>query len=310
MAESRAQAPAVANQRDSEFLASVETGMKSIESIFAKQGALILKRGAPNLREEGAFEVWSSRVVFEITSNEKLTPFLNTKKGVLSAYVAITRASVLGLMIGGSKPQAYFVPRDGAIKLEPKDDGMMFACVYGPGAVLAREPELVRIHENDGIRIDQARGRIIFPEGGVDPFGEGKLVGYAMELEYLDGRREVARITLAKCKEIEERYGRKDSPMYSKSPEEADEKTARKQLLKRPFAMAESLAMMRSLGGTVLPEVGQPMTEPEPPAGQEERVGQRLEGAMRNATPGAEEEGEAGEPSGAEGSAADDDDPF
>jgi recombinational DNA repair protein RecT len=272
------------NEIDSELVALVGTGTKSVETIFSKYGKTIQKRAAPNLKNDEAFGIWESRVIFEIMSNDKLAPILNTRKGTLSVYTAINRAAVLGLMIGGSKPQAYFVPRDGSIKMEPKDDGMIFACVYGPGAVLAQEPKLVKVFDGDKLRVDEAAGRIIYPES-VSIFGEGKLAGYAMELEYIDGRREVKRITVEKCKEIENKYGLKSSPLYTKSPEEADEKTAIKQLLKRPFAMAEGRAMMLALGGTIIPETGESIEPIEPPRDQGERLSSRLDAQMRTVEP-------------------------
>ena len=69
-----------------------------------------------------------------------------------------------------------------------------------------------------------------------------------MELRYLDGRREVKSVSISKVKQIQEHYGGTGSPMYKKSPDEADEKTAIKYMLRMPFGEAEGIAMKRALG--------------------------------------------------------------
>jgi recombinational DNA repair protein RecT len=253
------------NQTEAEFFALVATGTKSVESIFSNYGKKIMQRSAPNLRDDSAFEVWGARVIFEIASDDKLMPLLNTKKGVVSAYRAINQAAIDGLQIGGAKPQTYFVPRGGEICLDIADRGMEFVCVYGPGAVLTQVPQLVKIYDGDDVRVDEAEGRILYPKGeGKKIFGNGKLIGYAMELEYKDGRRQVERITLEKCRQIEERYGQKGSPLYAKSPEEADEKTARKQMLKRAFAESEGRAMALALTDAPMQEIPREIDDPPP----------------------------------------------
>lgn len=259
------------NQTEAEFFALVATGTKSVESIFSNYGKKIMQRSAPNLRDDGAFEIWGARVIFEIASDDKLMPLLNTKKGVVSAYRAINQAAIDGLQIGGAKPQTYFVPRGGEICLDIADRGMEFVCVYGPGAVLTQVPQLIKIYDGDDVRVDEAEGRILYPKGeGKKIFGNGKLVGYAMELEYKDGRRQVERITLEKCRQIEDKYGQngsngeKKSPAYSKSLEEMDEKTARKSMLKRAFAEAEGRAMALALTDAPMQEIPQEVEDPPP----------------------------------------------
>lgn len=201
----------------------------------------IMAVAAPNVREDGA---WLTRARLELLSKPDTANLMTTKKGVESALTAIIKAATVGINFGGTKPQAYFVPTDGGIRMDVTQFGYAHAAVYGPGAVLAHVPELIKVHENDGTRIDQSTGSIHFQPGGIDPFKDrGKLMGYVMRLEFKDGRApQVHAIALTKVKEIQAKYGNQNSPAYKKSPDEMDEKTAVKQLLKRAYAEAEGLS--------------------------------------------------------------------
>ena len=259
------------NQSEAEFFALVSTGVKAVENIFDKYRPQLMQRAAKNI--QGSFDVWASRTLFEISSNSELAGLLNTRPGIISAYKEITRAAVMGLMIGGKKPQAYFVPKGGKLVLIVDARGEIFCTVYGPGAVLAQVPELKKAYEGEDLRIDEASGTVTYPKDGRKMFPDGKVAGYFMELEYIDGRREVKQIPLAKVRKIQEHYGELGSPMYKKSPDEADEKTAIKYLLRMPFGEAEGIAMKRALGDEYEP----PVQEPEPSKDVRDRVGARME---------------------------------
>jgi recombinational DNA repair protein RecT len=240
-----------------------------------KMGTEIATIAAPNV--QGSFDVWKARALVEIANRDELKSVINSREGVFSVYKALTKAATMGLQIGGQFPHAYFVPMGGKAQLVTTAEGYAFAAVHGPGAVLANVPKLERVHENDKLRIDAAAGTV---KHDYEPFGErGKLVGYYMVLEYRDGHREVATITQADVEGIEKAYGNKNSPAYSKSPQAMHDKTAAKQLLKKPVKESEGLAMLLGLEDYEAPEYT------PPPRDVGDRVGARMDAAMRTVDP-------------------------
>jgi recombinational DNA repair protein RecT len=203
----------------------------------------LLEVAAPNVRSDPN---WISRAKIELLSKPETAELLLSTRGLESSVYAIIRAATVGVNFGGTKPQAYFVPADGKVRLDISQYGYCAAAVYGPGAVLSQVPELITVHQNDGIRIDQSKGEILFPVGGIDPFcNRGKLVGWIMRMEFKDGRQaEVKYLSFEKARQIEETHGQTGSPSYKKDRDQMDEKIAVKQLLKRVFAEAEGRSQM------------------------------------------------------------------
>lgn len=274
----------MADKKESEFFAVVGTGRKGVESMLATMGPEIAKVAAPNVG--GNFDVWSTRALVEIANRDELKGVLQSREGIFSVYKALTKAATMGLQMGGQFAHAYLVPKEGKAVLVTTADGYSFASVHGPGAVLKSVPVLVKIYDDERVHIDQAAGKLVYPEGR-SPFPSGKLVGYAMELEYRDGHREVPTITRAKVEQISDKYsakefpGGKKAPAWVKSPEEMYDKIAAKQLLKKPVRESEGLAML--LG----------VEEYEPPERDiDDRMAGRLDDAMRDVTPEPESEPE------------------
>lgn len=198
----------------------------------------LMEAAAPNVKADGN---WITRTKLELLAKPDTSGLMTTKKGVETALTAIIRAATVGINFGGSKPQAYFVPTDGGIRLDVSQFGYCAVATFGPGAVLSQVPELIVVHQNDGIRIDQGTGRVIFPEGGIDPFRDrGPLVGWVMRLDFKDGRQsEVRYITLPEVQKIARDHGNTSAPSYKKDEPQMFEKIAVKQMLKRVFAEAE-----------------------------------------------------------------------
>lgn len=268
------------NQNDKEFFALVGTGRKGVESMLATMGPEIAKVAAPNVG--GNFEIWSTRALVEIANRDELRGVLQSREGIFSVYKALTKAATMGLQIGGQFPHAYLVPKEGKAVLVPTKDGYSFAAVHGPGAVLKAVPELVKIFDDERVTIDQAAGKLVYPDGR-NPFPRGKLLGYAMVLEYRDGHIEIPSITREKVEAISKAYSQKEfgggkkAPAWAKSEDEMYEKIAAKQLLKKPVKESEGLAMLLGLDDYEAPEYH------EPPRDIGDRLSSRLD--MRTVEP-------------------------
>jgi len=259
----------------------------NITHVLAHKLPEIMAVAAPSVKADGN---WITRAKLELLAKPDVAALMTTKKGVETALVAIIRAATVGINFGGTRPQAYFVPTQGGVRLDVSQHGYAAAAVNGPGAVLSQIPELIVVHQNDGLRIDQGTGRVIFPEGGIDPFADrGKLVGWVMRLDFKDGRQsEVRYIDYAKVRQIGDTHGQLESPAYKKDRDQQDEKIAVKQLLKRVFAEAEGRSQM---------SMEALMDEPEPVVVKDR--GSRLERQMGKAAAGMK----AAEPVATEGEA-------
>lgn len=214
---------------------------QNLANVMLKKLPDFLAVAAPNVRAD---QNWLARAQLEIMSKPETANLMLKTRGLETAVYAIMRAATVGINFGGTKPQAYFVPAGDGVRLDVSQFGYAHAAVYGPGAVLSHIPELIKVHENDGTKMNQATGEIIFPPGGIDPFGErGKLVGYMMRLEFKDGRQaQVVTITQAKVMQIAQQYGQVNGPAYKKSDDQMYEKVAVKQMLKRAYAESEGNA--------------------------------------------------------------------
>jgi len=268
----------------------------------------IMEVAAPNVKAD---EAWLMRTKMELLGSEAAN-LLTTQKGVETAIKSIVKAATNGISFGALKPQAYFVPRDGAIGLDVSRHGRAAVAVYGPGAVLSVIPELIEVFQNDGTRMDQSTGEIIFPKGGIDPFGErGQLVGWMMRMEYKDGRQpRVMHVSVKDVTWILEHYGIKGNPARTKSPKEMMEKTAVKKLLDDAYAEATGRAQKAVDDLDDDPEPA-PIINRDPAS----RMGDRLDraaGGMKQAEPAPEPEPvveDDPEPEAASGSEAEDERP-
>jgi recombinational DNA repair protein RecT len=259
------------NQSEGEFFAVVATGRRGVESMLQTMGPEIAAIAAPNVGK--SFETWKARALVEIANRDELRDVLQTKAGIFSVYKALAKAATNGLQIGGQFPHAYLVPMGGRAQLVTTAEGLAFASTHGPGAVLRHVPKLERVYEKDRFHVDMAAGAV---KHDFDAFGDrGKIAGYYMLLEYLDGHREVSTVTRADVLDIAAKYGNQKSPAYGKSPEAMYDKTASKQLLKKPAKEAEGLAMLLSLDEYEAPEA-----RPAPSRDVTERMSARLDDAV------------------------------
>lgn len=240
----------------------------------------IMEVAAPNVRAD---EAWLMRTKLELLGSDVQKELL-TQKGVETAIKSIVKAATNGISFGALKPQAYFVPRDGGIGLDVSRHGRAAVAVYGPGAVLSVIPELIEVYENDGTRMDQSTGEIIFPKGGIDPFGQrGALVGWMMRLEFKDKRQpRVTHISVADVNWILEHYGIQGNPARKKSPKEMMEKTAVKKLLDDAYAEATGRAQ------AAFDDLDEDERPPVPPVinrDPESRMSQRMDKAAASMKP-------------------------
>ena len=251
---------------------------RNLATALTHRQADILVAAARSVREDSG---WMTRAKLTLVSSQ-CDPLLKTQKGVRTALEAITNAAMVGLSFGGPKPQAYFVPKDGGVLMIPTAAGIRHAVCYGVGAILKTVPELITVRAGDGVKINPMAGTVEYSKGGYDPFAKdrGKIAGWIMRLEFRDERpAQVRHVTLEKVRQIEDRYGGKNNPMYAKSPEEADEKTAIKYLLRDCFAEAAGLAQMILEGD----EADERPAVVEPPK-VERNVTERLGGQLDKAT--------------------------
>ena len=131
---------------------------------------------------------------------------------------------------------------NGSLRMDITKDGFAHSCVHGPQGVLRNIPELIKVFEKDKFSINQSKGTY---EHEFNPFGErGKLLGYFMVLYYRDGHIEIPHIGIDKVLKIKNGFSNINSPAWKKSEDEMLEKIAVKQLLKKPFAESEGLAML------------------------------------------------------------------
>jgi recombinational DNA repair protein RecT len=257
------------NQSENEFFAVATTGRKGVEDMLAKLGPELSTVAAPTIRKD--FDTWTKRALVEISSRTELADVLQTRKGLFSIYRGLVKFATMGLQIGGHFPHAYFMPKAGEAVPVVTAEGFSFSAAHGPGAVLTYPPELVRVYEQDKLVIDQAAGMV--KQHDVSPFGErGKLIGWYMKLQYIDGHVEISFITAEKVDDINKMYSTKETstgktmPAWAKSPEEMRDKTAAKQLLKKPAKEAEGLAMALTADDV----------EEEPSADVRDRVSARM----------------------------------
>ncbi|HET6499089.1 MAG TPA: recombinase RecT [Coriobacteriia bacterium] len=237
------------NQTGQELALQWGRGRQGVEKMLTAMADELRTIAAPNVA--GDFDVWKMRAFVEITTSDALKPIIAEPHGMLSIYQGLSKAAVMGLQIGGQFPHAYFVPKSGRAVMMPTKDGYLFTSTYGPGALLAKWPELQKVYDKDEFRLDDAARTY---EHKYQPFADrGKLVGYFMVLEYKDGRKIVRHILQSKVKAIEGAYGL-DSPAYKKSPDEMDEKTAIKWMLRDVVRESEGLAMLDSLDSDGAPD--------------------------------------------------------
>jgi recombinational DNA repair protein RecT len=237
------------NQTEGEYFAVVETGRRGVENMMEKMTDELKTIAAPTVADN--LSVWQKRAVVWITGQKDLMERVcNSRAGLLSVYQGLARAATMGMQAGGNYPHFYLVPRDGKAVFVPTADGIGFAATYGPGGVLAHVPKLVKVYENDTLRISDADGDYTHT---YDPRGDrGKLALYLMQLEYKDGRKVIEYVTARKVFEITEAYstktypGGKQAPAWAKSAEEMLDKTAAKRLLKKAAAESEGLSMLLS----------------------------------------------------------------
>lgn len=216
---------------------------QNLELVLRARTSEILAVAAQNVREDKAY---LTRAKLTLLASP-CEPLLKTEKGIRTALECITNAAMAGLSFGGLRPQCYPVPKDGGVVLVVEASGMKHVCTYGIGANLAEYPRLITVHEGDGVRVDPDKNEIIYPPGGIDPFSpeRGKKSGFLMRLKFKDGRPdEIKQCSMSKVKEIQKGYSMTNSPMFTKSPEEADEKTAEKSMLRKVFKEAIGVAQM------------------------------------------------------------------
>lgn len=242
---------------------------------------------------KGDFETWLMRAQLEVTRSEAVN-LLNTPKGVQSALDAIIKAGTMGIIFGLSKPHGYFVGRDGKVCFDPSRYGIAHAITYGNGAVLEHVPQLITAHQNDGYRMDQDKGKIVWPDKPIDPFSDrGPIVGWLLELHFNDGRKSQVRYaTMADVRKIQEGHANLNTPAYKKDRLQMDEKTAVK------FMLRDILSEVEGKSGLVGMFADEEDERPEPAVirDQGDRLNRQMDRAATNMKPAEKTEPVVDEP--------------
>jgi len=268
------------NQSEAEFFASVAVGRKGLDSVALTLGPKIQEIALPSIRQ--AFPLWMQRAIVSIANDDNLKDVIRTRTGLFSIYQTLTRASTMGLQIGGQYAHAYLVPKAGRAVLMQSAVGLTYIAAHGPGAVLKYPPEVRPVYANDKLKIDAAGGVVTHT---FDPLSDrGKLALWYTKLEYIDGRVEIPYVRQEDVELIEKNYGNMNSPAYKKSLMDMHLKTATKKLLKRPASESEGLAM--ALADDDAAEMEPVRTvEPSPPRDVSERMADRLDKAADKIRP-------------------------
>jgi recombinational DNA repair protein RecT len=215
--------------------------LQTIESMVLEKSDKIKEVAVESVRQN--FDQWTKRAIIEVSQNKELREFIQSSQDTKNQFfVKLAKAAQIGLQIGGTRPHVYFINMNGSLRMDITKDGYAHACVHGIQGVLQNVPELIKVYEKDKFSINQAKGSY---EHEFGPFGDrGKLLGYFMVLNYRDGHTEIPHIGYEKVVKIKNNFSNINSPAWKKSEDEMLEKIAVKQLLKKPFAESEGLAML------------------------------------------------------------------
>lgn len=226
--------------------APTSTQLTTVDSLVQSKRDSLMQIAVPDVRSN--FDVWSKRAIVEVAQNKELNAWILSSKDAQFQFITkLSKACQVGLQIGGTRPHAHFVNMGGQLRMDITKEGLAHAIVHGNGSVLQSVPEIHRVYANDKFSIDQA-GKTYTHE--FSPFGErGKLLGWFTVLHYrktVNGQpwSEIPFVTLEKVEKIKNGYSQLNSPAWKKSEDEMLDKIATKQLLKKPFAEAEGLAML------------------------------------------------------------------
>lgn len=263
--------------------------LQTIESMVLEKSDKIKEVAVESVRQN--FDQWTKRAIIEVSQNKELREFIQSNQDTKNQFfVKLAKAAQIGLQIGGTRPHVYFINMNGSLRMDITKDGYAHSCVHGPHGVLSHVPELYRVHENDVFSINQAEGSY---KHEYTPFSyRGKLLGYFMKLQYRDGHIEIPHIGIDKILKIKNNYSNLNSPSWKKSEDDMLEKIAVKQLLKKPFAESEGLAMLMTSEDEIHEEQKQ---ETRIEKTISERAVSRLENASKSMPP-IEIQGEIQEP--------------
>jgi recombinational DNA repair protein RecT len=249
-----------------------------INSLVISKKQSILETAVPGIRSN--IDTWSKRAITDVLQNKELSNWImQNKENQLQFITKLSKAAQVGLQVGGIRPHVYFVNMNGQLRMDITKEGLCHASVYGEGAVLQVVPEIVRVYSKDKFTINQA-GKTYTHE--FDPLSDrGELKAWYTVLHYkqlVDGEpyKEIPFVTLDKVKKIRDNYSMISGPAWKKSEDEMLDKIATKQLLKKPFAESEGLAMHIQAVDTL------PLDEPKEIPSITERAVSKVDQAMGN----------------------------
>ena len=220
----------------------------SIKDLVIANQDKIMSVAIPSIKKTS--DVWLQRAIVEYSQNKDLAEFISGV-GKVQFITKLAKAAQAGLQIGGIKPHCYMIVmpeyKDGkkigeTLRMDITANGLAHACVHSQAGVLEHVPQLVRVYSKDKFSINQAESTF---EHDFSPFEDrGELLGWYAKLEYRNGKVEIPHVTIKKVNEIVSNYSRTDSAAWKKSKDEMLDKTAMKQLLKKPFGESEALSML------------------------------------------------------------------
>lgn len=253
-------------QTDKEFFQVEKTGRAGLEQALVGMHQELASLAAPNVRK--SMDVWQQRAIAYVANQQPLMAVMQSRQGLFSIYKALAHAAQMGLQPGGNYPHFHLVSFQGRIVLVVTAEGLAFASVHGPGAVLTRVPRVVEVYEKDELSIDHVNGTYTHQ---YDPrLDRGDLSGYLTRLEYKDGHSEVPYVSSSDVRAIAQNYSKMDNPAWKRSGNEMFMKIAAKKLFRKPAAESEALAalfaadMVGEDAQPVVRDVTGPIVEPEP----------------------------------------------
>lgn len=259
-------------------MSNQKSNRPDLPAIVSTHQAEITAIAVPSIQKD--YTRWMDRALNYISEQkDTLGPVLQTTEGALSCLSGLKKAAQMGLQIGGHYPHAYFMPKQNKAVLVVSAEGLAFVAANGPGAVLKSAPVLVEVRDGDKVKFDGAAQTV---EHTFDPFdamrNKKEITGFYSILEYKDGHKEIPYVTMTDVIRIRDNYSNyktrdgKLMPAWAKSGPEMLRKIAMKQILKRPAAQSEGLAL---LADADLYDAGE--DEQEQPRDISERASARLD---------------------------------
>ena len=234
---------------DNQFFNIKGKGKAGLNEVVKMEGSRLWDARSPLLPDDQK-KSYFTRLILNVSNNEKLQPLLQNRQGLFSIYNCMSQAIQLGLNIGGIRPQAQIIGFAGKAQLIPTSDGLRWAVISEPNPLFKDVISRI-IYENEEFSIDFAAGEVIHNYDGKKERGQWR--GVFTKLVNFDGSSEVFYMSRKEVEKIRDSYsksygafkaGKTKSSPWQDSPEEMAKKTHQKQVLKPYVSQKEALSAM------------------------------------------------------------------